>query len=116
LSTYLDNILCRDLRASAFTMDGWTEVAKKPVCKKKHLYSELEAQRLEKLADCRYLALMLRSPEVEGLFADGWEYAGVRKSDDVPDPGYAYKSIAVKDNPWLDSLLLLRREARSDTR
>ena len=94
-------------------MDGWTEVAKKPVCKKQHLYSEQEAQRLESMADCRYLALMLRSVEIEALFAEGWEYAGVRKSSDdaVPEPGYVYKGLAVKNNPWGDSLLL-RREAR----
>jgi len=100
-------------------MDSWTEVAKKPTGKKKHRYSEQEAQRIEKMADCRFLAPALRSHEVEQLFADGWQYAWVRKKDDdaVPETGFIYMSITIKNNPWGDLLVLRKLErARSSNR
>lgn len=91
-------------------MDNWTTVGKKAKTKKTHRYSENEAQRLEKIADCRFLAVTLRSPEIEEFFIAGWEYAGVRKpSDDaVPDLMYEYMSLPVKDNKWGD-LIVLRK-------
>jgi hypothetical protein len=91
----------------------WTIISNK----KKHKYTEVQAQRFETAAKCRNLAPALRSDPLEKLYEDGWEYGGVLKANDDAafDSAYAHKFVPVKNNQWGDSIILRKPYPKSDS-
>jgi len=92
----------------------WKQVSRRHT-RKAHKYTEEATDNLQRRLNCSGLSATMRSAELESLFAEGWEYSGIRKgkpgapADSASESAeYEFMTTPIKNNAWGDQVVLRR--------